>query len=427
MRPLAVCIFGAAPDTGNMGVSALGRSVVCALHRREPTMAITLFDHGRGCRDDVFRTADGPVPFERRGAVHSRRWHRPEAWMNMRVSAALGGVLNGGTRRVLEADAVLDLSGGDSFTDLYGPRRLTAMLMPKRLALANGVPLILLPQTYGPFRDDSVREEAGGIVRRAVLAFARDRRSHDDLRALAGDGFDPMQHRTGVDVAFLLEPHPDVTSPAEGAGQPAVGINVSGLLFREPAAARARFGIRGRYDHAMQALVQRFARRSDARVLLVPHVLTDPDHHESDIGACRALHDALPRRDRDRVRVLETEPDPTRLKAVIGGLDWFCGARLHSCIAALGSGVPVAGVAYSRKMRGVFETCGQGDAVADARALGTDALVDRLWTSWCGRAVARRRLRTVLPDVRIRAEAQMDQVAHAIRANNIIVPARRSA
>lgn len=35
-------------------------------------------------------------------------------------------------------------------------------------------------------------------------------------------------------------------------------------------------------------------------------------------------------------------------------MDFFTGARMHACIAALSSGVPVYPIAYSRKFTGLF-------------------------------------------------------------------------
>jgi polysaccharide pyruvyl transferase WcaK-like protein len=77
---------------------------------------------------------------------------------------------------------------------------------------------------------------------------------------------------------------------------------------------------------------------------------------------------------------------------VIGQTDWFCGTRMHSCIAALSQGVPTAGIAYSDKALGVFETAGAGDALLDARALGSEQIAERVGASVECRAEAVARL-----------------------------------
>ena len=64
-------------------------------------------------------------------------------------------------RTVADSDLVLDVSGGDSFTDLYGAARFRQIIAPKQIALATGRPLVLLPQTYGPFSRATSRAKCG--------------------------------------------------------------------------------------------------------------------------------------------------------------------------------------------------------------------------------------------------------------------------
>lgn len=49
---------------------------------------------------------------------------------------------------------------------------------------------------------------------------------------------------------------------------------------------------------------------------------------------------------------------PSEAKTYISRLDFFTGARMHACIAAFSSGVPVVPMAYSRKFEGLFGTIG---------------------------------------------------------------------
>jgi polysaccharide pyruvyl transferase WcaK-like protein len=49
---------------------------------------------------------------------------------------------------------------------------------------------------------------------------------------------------------------------------------------------------------------------------------------------------------------------PSEAKTYIAGMDFFMGARMHACIAAFSSGVPVIPMAYSRKFEGLFGSLG---------------------------------------------------------------------
>ena len=109
----------------------------------------------------------------------------------------------------------------------------------------------------------------------------------------------------------------------------------------------------------------------------------------------------------ERVVSLPPGYDQSETKWIIAHLAWFTGARMHATIGSMSSVVPTGGQAYSIKMQGVFETCGQGDAVADLRATSTDEALEILWRSWENRATHRRALEETVPAVRERALDQL--------------------
>jgi len=409
---LRLCLFGASPDTGNLGVSALCHSVVESVARLQPAARLTVFDEGAGVRSASHAVAGSGFRFDFCGATQTRRfWQRRSFW-NIGLSHRLGGLGNPAVARLRSADAVLDISGGDSFTDLYGPARFASVVASKRLALQHGRPLVLLPQTYGPFQSSESRAIARDIVRRAAMAWARDARSFDVLRELLAGDFDPARHRSGVDVAFALEPRrparplPELLASwlvgESGRREvPVIGFNVSGLIWHDPAAARDRYGFKADYRACVLGFLRRALRQSEARIVLVPHVLTPPGHYESDPAANDAVVAALRVDDDQSVRRAAAERlavvpplyhDPGEMKWIISRLDWFCGTRMHACIAGLSSGVPTAAIAYSVKTLGVFEAVGQGDRVADPRAIDLDAVVDQLWCGWSDRSDIHRSL-----------------------------------
>jgi polysaccharide pyruvyl transferase WcaK-like protein len=62
---------------------------------------------------------------------------------------------------------------------------------------------------------------------------------------------------------------------------------------------------------------------------------------------------------------------------------------MHACIAALSQGVPCAGVAYSKKFVGVFESIGVADWVVDGRSTANEAAVQAVVDLYRQRAVRR--------------------------------------
>jgi colanic acid/amylovoran biosynthesis protein WcaK/AmsJ len=410
-----VCLFGASPTTRNLGVSALFHSTVAGLFERAPGAQVTVFDHGRGERELAFETRGKQFTVRCLGAHHSRRYWRGDSLGSMRWIGRFGVFGNRNLRAIAKADAVLDLSGGDSFTDLYGPKRFWGVSLPKLIALEQGTPLVLPPQTYGPFQDEGFARIAGRIVRGAARCWARDPRSLEVLHGLLGNEPDPARHRLGVDVAFALErrtPAEPLSPTAEAwlgsGGGPVIGLNVSGLVWLDPQRGPREYGFRADYRAAMEGFLRRLLDETDARVVLVPHVLAPAGHYESDPQACAELAAG---HDRERVTCLTGDYGVTEVKQLIGRLDWFCGTRMHATIGALSSGVPAAAVAYSPKFQGIFETCDQAAGVADPTRQDTGQLIDSLLEAYHDRDQARARLANALPPVLAAAATQADELA----------------
>lgn len=332
---------------------------------------------------------------------------------------------NRGTSLLMRSDAVLDITGGDSFTDLYGSRRLAASLAPKRLTLDCGRRLVLLPQAYGPFRSDAARSRTAQVLMGASSAWARDEISYACLQDVLGSGFDPERHRLGVDVAFGLESvtPDDATADAvrrfveDNQGRPVVGLNVSGLLYNDPG-AQARFGLQFDYRALCASLLHRLVSDGEACVILVDHVLARAGTGEADRVATAGLLATAGPVDPDRLLVISDPAGPGEAKWCISQCDWFVGSRMHATIAALSSGVPAAAIAYSHKAAGVFTSCGLGADVAEVGADPTSVL-GTLWNSFQHRAERKALLAARLPDVLAQASAQMDLIVDECRGSAV--------
>lgn len=422
----SVCLFGAAPDTGNQGVTALCQSAVLALHERGMG-PITVFDHGRGLRPETWQLGEQSVAVIRQGAVNGKRIYRPENLRQAKFAQSLGGLGNPLLRTIRQSAAVLDVSGGDSFSDIYGPSRFETVTLPKNLALKEGRPLILLPQTYGPYKTNDARHEAARILNASALAYARDARSLSAMRDVLGDNFNPARHRLGVDMAFGL---PQTAPQMEKLGSglkafllatretPLVGLNISGLLFNRADWAKETFRLQLDYRGLAREMLTRFLNETNANIVLLPHVHQPLDNFESDLAASLALRDELPPNLQARVTIPADALNASQAKWVIARCDWFAGSRMHATIGALSSGVPAAALAYSGKMQGVFETCGQGASVLDLREDHTNqARIDRLLALFAECRLTARALKAQSAHVRALAARQMDEITGYISSS----------
>jgi len=413
--------FGLAPDTSNMGVSALCHSFVDVVQRRIAGGVLTVFDHGRGCRRGTLLVGSETVPVTLCGAVGGKRLYRRDNLYTAGAYGALGplGRANALVRAIDACDVIMDASAGDSFSDIYGQSRFRNIVLPKQLAARRSRPLLLLPQTYGPFRQKANARVAREAVLSSEQAWARDGDSLEVLRDLLGPEFDPAVHRLGVDMAFGLPCTRPTEQLLEGlddwlSRRPSpVGFNVSGLVWHLGREGEERWGFRADYRRLVVDAVSWILRNTDERVLLVPHVFAKPGTVESDMDAAQALLGELrlPGDSRDRVRVVPNDLSEQELKWLIGRCRWFCGTRMHSTIAALSSGVPTASIVYSDKAAGVFDQCGQREHIIDPRRSDNEEALSQFVTSFESRDTAKATLAEALVNVRAKLDAQSESIA----------------
>lgn len=235
-------------------------------------------------------------------------------------------------------DCILDIGAGDSFADIYGGKRFTYIYGTKLLANLRGVPVILSPQTIGPFTRQPFRTLAGQAMTAADCVVARDPQSLKAIHDIA-----PKARAVqSVDVAFRLP----FTKPARAPGGPIeVGVNVSGLLFH----IGKGFGLEVDYAALMRRFIGALVARPDVRVHLICHVTSTRVQGDDD----GEVADLLAREFPGVVRA-PNFAGPSDAKSYIAGLDFLVAGRMHACIAAFSAGVPVVPVAYSRKFSGLF-------------------------------------------------------------------------
>lgn len=276
---------------------------------------------------------------------------------------------------VRDSDLVIDISGGDSFADIYGGRRIFQILLQKYLVHIARRPLAMAPQTVGPFKNPLWRMLASGTIRRCAVIATRDEKSTTFLRDIGIQG----EVLEASDVALRLPFTPPGERPA---GPPRVGINVSGLLMGGGYTGNNMFGLKSSYPALIREIVKRFLSHSDGCELhLVGHVIPqERGGVEDDYQACLDLADEFP-----SVIVAPAFKTPSEAKSYIAGLDFFMGARMHACIAAFSAGVPVVPMAYSRKFAGLFGSLGY-DLTVDCTSDSAEDIQNRIFQAYEARA-----------------------------------------
>ena len=383
-RPVTIALMWHSMNSDNLGVGALTLSNLALLRRAAA-------EAGREARFIALGWRD-PRPwyeeFDDLENVPLRTRHLP------RPGGPLGEAIG-------RADIVFDIGGGDSFTDIYGPKRFGTIWITKWRSVMAGKPLILSPQTIGPFESTWARVMARRIMNRARLVVSRDAPSTAFLREL-GIRTEILE---ATDVAMGL-PY-EAPAPREG-GPVKVGLNVSGLMFSGGYTQDNQFGLKDDYPTLIRRIVAFFAGQEDVELHLVGHVQSENQPLEDDHRVGQMLAEEFP-----GVICSPWFRSPSEAKSYIAGMDFFMGARMHATIAAFSSGVPVIPMAYSRKFRGVFNTLGYGH-VADCKAETADEIMAKIEAGFANRAALRAEVAEAMKGVNARLDAYVARAAEEI-------------
>lgn len=389
-----VCILGASLATGNMGVTALGTSLIRLIRNAAPDAEISAFIGERSDSQQTARVGGRDAAIQVINYRLSPRGGFRNHLAGMFLMAfcyrlAPCGALRRAILRwnpklasLARQDIVGNIWGGDSFSDLYGLRRLVDGATASFIVILLGKPFCLLPQTYGPYRSRLAQAIARAVIGRAKPVLCRDPKGPRAVRELLGDRAEGKEIRFCPDVAFALEAEaPDlefIEPPLElSGGRPLVGFNVSGLLYRGGYSRDNMFKLSLDYREFVHRAAKRLLEETECAILFISHTFAAEDEVESDPYACRMVFQSLDGFS-GRVHRLTGRHGPQVLKGVIGQCSFFIGSRMHACIAALSQGIPAVGVAYSDKFQGVFDSVGVGCMVIDARRETLHAALEKL-------------------------------------------------
>lgn len=349
-RPITVALPWHSLGHGNLGVDALTRSNIAIIRAAAARIGrevrfITLCSSGTVEPGDIPEGVEiGPQP---------------------RIKPLLAG-RSDYLAALRRCQLVVDIGEGDSWSDIYGRHRFAFHSGTKIAALVLGKPLVLAPQTIGPFNHPFTRWLSDRIMARARAVFSRD-----DLSSayFASRGLKTPTAEF-IDVAFRLpfDRQPRLPDTVRA------GINVSGLLYRGGYTGRNELGLTIDYVDYTHRLIAALIERG-VEVHLVPHVIA-PDGNDDDRSVIPALIERFP-----MLQVPAPFRSASAAKSFMSGLDFVVGGRMHACIGAFSAGTPVVPLAYSRKFNGLFGTLGYSHYV-DGKAVDTDTALAQTLTAF---------------------------------------------
>lgn len=249
------------------------------------------------------------------------------------------------SRVIKQTKYVAAINGGDGFSDIYNTETFFSRLHDIRMAMKRNISVILLPQTIGPFKIESNRKLANKILLYAKKIFIRDDKFLPELENMG------LEYELTKDLSYYMKPLPcDVKILPES-----IGVNVSGLAYSNK--FRSLSGQFDIYPELIDSLISNFQQQGKT-VYLIPHSYNynKAEYANDDMEACREAYNRL--KNKKNVIFINKNLISPQVKYVISQMSFFIGTRMHANFAAIYTGVPLFGLAYSYKFEGAFDSNG---------------------------------------------------------------------
>ena len=266
--------------------------------------------------------------------------HKTKVKKNMNIKSGLSGIIRM-AKNIDECDFVIDLTYGDSFSDIYGKKIFYLYSIPKMIANKKKK-LILGPQTIGPFKNKLIEKIAKTILIKAEIICVRDEKSLDYTRQLT--------NRNDIVLSSDLAMKLPFEKQTISNGKFNVGINISELLYYNDNNKNEKdFQIVVDYKKFIDSIINRFYSEK-YQIHIVTHVFSKDDN-QGEYGLAKKIHHDYP-----KTILAPKFKNPIDAKSYLSGLDLFFGSRMHATIGAFSAGIPVIPMSYSRKFEGLYES-----------------------------------------------------------------------
>lgn len=293
-----------------------------------------------------------------------------------------------------DVDAVLDASGF-AYGDAWGLQKLERRLL-RRLGEWKGreVPLVLLPQAFGPFTGRGMRAAIEEVANYAKLIYARDRVSLGHLRGAVGE---LVSLRRAPDFTVLLSGRSDPRDERL-SGRPCFVPNQKMVATRSASAAALHLNLAA-------DVLRNLLRRGERPFLIL--------HESADLAVATAILNILG----EEVELVYCV-DAIRTKGILGASSLVVGARFHALVSSLSQGVPSIAMGWSHKYPLLLEDYGVPWSFLDDQA--SSSKVSRILDQVLDvneRREIRAILRRAAKDQRNEARTMWTQVTTAVDLN----------
>ena len=390
----------------NKGCEAIVRGTVYVLTRRFPEAKFILSSFGKTAVNDAKSEVDPMI--EHRVPREGIRRFSPLWWKYRIFLRPFSNLKNKYVYSVQrdalrESNCALEIGGDNYSLDYYG-LPINHIDMDKTL-MTTGKPLILWGGSIGPF---TVNKEAEHLMKEHLKPFNLIcAREGETIAYLASIGIEENV-KLVADPAFVMP----VKTPNFSdelfrfIERKPIGLNLSPLIGRFRSGDQ-----KGNWVGQATKCIENLVNSSIGPILLVPHAFNEGNNdYEFMMQAAYRLSGWG-----DRMAIVPPNLRAEEYKWVISKLRAFAGARTHSTIAALSSGVPTVSIAYSMKARGINKDIfGHTDWHVSSMDLTPKVITEKMKKLLSRQEDIRKQLEVAMPAIKNRALSAGDYLAEVL-------------
>lgn len=363
----------------NKGAEAMVRTVQCEMAKRLP---------------DVKFFMEAPRPMEK-----------------FIESKGLTPVIANSSARYSILDGVIDVSGF-AIGDEWGVKNSQFYQYHNSIFESFGKPVVFMPQAWGPFTSQSIRQLSAAAINLSACAYARDKRSYLYMNEL--EGVDKKKIRIAPDIAYQFEgaAEADAMNVLKENGLISEDKHMIGIMPNMQVYLRTDGkGLENKYVNLLVDMAKYFLYHEGLSVVLIPHQVypfENPDVPD-DRFLCDMIRTSL-NNVKDVISLTGYYPAEV-LKAVIGRMDFVVGSRYHGIIAALSQMVPALVLGWSHKYFELMRDIGTEEYIADYKNLNKDELLALVEKAWLKRDDLRNILKKHVPEQINKSAEPLDHAA----------------
>ena len=268
---------------------------------------------------------------------------------------------------------------GGGFLHAYGgvadTYKIYFFLYHINLALSMGIPVYVMPNSYGPFVGFACRRMVQKCLRKCRVVYSRESVSQQVLRESCG-----IESILSRDLAMYLEK--DHAFDAEECFarkgivlHPGKMVGITVRPYRFPGKQNAE-ELYGNYKRAVSGLII-WLKENGYHPVLIEHVFAK-NYHERDIICINEIVEMLCAKGYTVDVFSALELNCKQMKSVYGMMDYLVGTRFHSVIFSATEGVPAIAITYGgNKGEGIMKDMGLSDYALPIDQLTEHGLIDK--------------------------------------------------